>query len=75
MKLFYLLLFITATLLLFASCSSSVYKDVYPTLLDGRYDSEFPYRGCSQQLEEVAETVKRITVMASQISSLSAWWK
>ena len=52
-------------LLLFASCTSSIYKDMYPTLLDGRYDSEFPYRGCSKQLEEVSETVKRITVMAN----------
>ena len=51
-------------LALFASCMSTVYKDMYPTLLDGRYDSEFPYRGCSKQLEEVAETVTRITVMA-----------
>ncbi len=46
------------------SCSSTIYKEVYPTLLDGRYDSEFPYRGCSKQLEEISETVKRITVMA-----------
>lgn len=64
MKLFHPLSFFAASLFLFASCSSSVYRDVYPTLIDGRYDSEFPYRGCSQQLEEVAETVKRITVMA-----------
>jgi S1-C subfamily serine protease len=49
---------------LFASCTSAIYKDMYPTLIDGRYDSEFPYRGCSKQLEEVSETVKRITVMA-----------
>ena len=53
-----------APLFLFASCMSSIYRDMYPTLLDGRYDSEFPYRGCSKQLEEVSETVKRITVVA-----------
>lgn len=46
------------------SCSSSIYRDVYPTLIDGRYDSEFPYRGCSEQLEEISETVRRITVIA-----------
>jgi hypothetical protein len=58
------LLVTVASLSLF-SCSSSVYKDVYPTLLDGRYDSEFPYRGCSKQLEEISETVKRVSVMAN----------
>ena len=45
------------------SCSSYVLKEAYPTLNDGLYDSEFPYRGCSQQLEEIAQTVKRVTVM------------
>lgn len=52
------------SLFLFPSCMSSIYKGVYPTLIDGSYDSEFPYRGCSKQLEEVSETVRRITVMA-----------
>jgi hypothetical protein len=37
---------------------------MYPTLIDGRYDSEFPYRGCSTQLEQISETVKQISVMA-----------
>ena len=37
---------------------------MYPTLIDGRYDSEFPYRACSTQLEQISETVKQITVMA-----------
>lgn len=50
--------------LLLASCAPSVYKQVYPTLLDGRYDSEFPYNSCSTQLEEISETVKRVTTMA-----------
>ena len=49
---------------LLASCSSSIYREMYPTLIDGRYDSEFPYRGCSTQLEQISETVKQITVMA-----------
>jgi hypothetical protein len=56
-----LLLFVS---LLIVSCSSSIYRDVYPTLVDGRYDSEFPYRGCSEQLEEIISTVKRINVMS-----------
>jgi len=36
---------------------------MYPTLIDGRYDSEFPYRGCSTQLEQITETVKQISVV------------
>jgi S1-C subfamily serine protease len=45
------------------SCSSYVMKQAYPTLTDGLYDSEFPYKACSQQLEEIAQTVKRVTIM------------
>jgi hypothetical protein len=50
--------------LLLSACSSSVYRDVYPTLMDGRYDSEFPYRGCSKQLEEISETVQMLNCIA-----------
>ncbi|MEX2088293.1 MAG: serine protease, partial [Bacteroidota bacterium] len=31
----------------------------------GRYDSEFPYQACSQQLEEIGESVQRINTMTS----------
>ncbi|MCX6134062.1 MAG: serine protease [Ignavibacteriales bacterium] len=61
-QVFALLSFISLTLV-FSSCSSYVLKEAYPTLNDGQYDSEFPYRGCSQQLEEIAQTVKRVTIM------------
>jgi hypothetical protein len=54
---------LAATLLL-SACSSSVYRDVYPTLIDGRYDSEFPYKGCSKQLEEVSETVQMLNCIS-----------
>jgi hypothetical protein len=50
--------------LLCLSCSTSVYREVYPTLVDGRYDSEFPYRGCSAQLEEIGESVKMVNSIA-----------
>lgn len=49
---------------LFLSCASPTYKDVYPTLTDGAYDSEFPYRGCSEQLELISETVHMVTSIA-----------
>ncbi|MGE5842456.1 MAG: S1 family peptidase [Deltaproteobacteria bacterium] len=46
------------------SCAPSVYRDVYPTLLDGKYDTEFPYRGCAQQLEEIGETIQMLNCVA-----------
>lgn len=52
---FFFLLFIVA-------CSaSSVYEKVYPTLSDDKYDSEFPYRSCSKQLEEISRSIKLLT--------------
>jgi hypothetical protein len=33
-------------------------------LTDGKYDSEFPYRGCSEQLEQISESVKMISCIA-----------
>ena len=45
------------------SCAPT-YKEVFPTLLDGKYDSEFPYRGCSEQLEEIGESVKMVNTIA-----------
>jgi hypothetical protein len=50
--------------LLALSCSTPVYREVYPTLSDGQYDSEFPYRGCSKQLEAMGETVKMVSCIA-----------
>jgi len=50
--------------LFIASCSSVTYEKVYPTLQDGKYDSEFPYKGCSDQLEEISVTIKRINSTA-----------
>jgi hypothetical protein len=50
--------------LFLTACSSSVYRDVYPTLIDGRYDSEFPYKGCSKQLEVISETVQMLKCIA-----------
>jgi hypothetical protein len=50
--------------LLSFSCGGNIYREVYPTLVDGQYDSEFPYRGCSAQLEEIGESVKMINAIA-----------
>jgi len=33
-------------------------------LADGKYDSEFPYRGCSAQLEKISESVRMLSCVA-----------
>ncbi len=50
--------------LLFLSCSSGVYRELVPASADGRYDSEFPSRGSSKQLEQISESVKMVTAIA-----------
>ena len=49
---------------LLATCSRRIYQTVYPTLNDGRYDSEFPYRNCSAELKQIGETVKMVNAVA-----------
>jgi hypothetical protein len=63
MKTFYitLLFFIP---LLSISCSSIIYEAAYPTLFDGKYDSEFPYKNSSDQLEDISKSIKRINCLA-----------
>ncbi|MBU0528380.1 serine protease, partial [bacterium] len=45
-------------------CTKKIYDVVYPTLNDGRYDSEFPYRNASEQLEEISKSVKMLNYIA-----------
>lgn len=45
-------------------CSTYIMETVYPTLNDGKYDSEFPYKNCSEQLETVSQSVKLVNVLA-----------
>ncbi len=46
------------------SCSSIIYRSVYPTLNDGKYDSEFPYNNASKQLDEISNSLVRINSVA-----------
>lgn len=46
--------------LFISACSTVSYKEIYPTLADGKYDSEFPYKGASDELREISSTVQRI---------------
>lgn len=62
-KLFIPAAFLFASLFL-TSCSSSIYDNIYPTLNDGKYDSEFPYRNSSSQLEEISNSVRMINSIA-----------
>ncbi len=47
--------------LIINSCSSVTYEKIYPILADGKYDSEFPYRRSSEELERISKTVQRVT--------------
>ncbi|MGQ9799771.1 MAG: S1 family peptidase [Ignavibacterium sp.] len=52
------------TAIFFLSCSSVSYDSIYPTLKDGRYDSEFPSRSTSAELQKISETIQRIIASA-----------
>ncbi|NWG28592.1 MAG: trypsin-like peptidase domain-containing protein [Ignavibacteriaceae bacterium] len=51
---------IIVILLFLSSCSTVSYKEIYPILADGKYDSEFPYKGASDELREISSVVHRI---------------
>lgn len=46
--------------LVLVSCTKKIFQTAYPTLSDGRYDSEFPYKNCSRELQEISESVNRV---------------
>ncbi len=45
-------------------CSFTTYDRVYPTLQDGKYDSEFPYKSTSDELGKISETIQRVNSTA-----------
>ena len=49
---------------IFNSCSFTTYEKVYPTLGDGKYDSEFPYKSTSDELNKISETIQRVNTTA-----------
>ncbi len=51
-------------LIILSGCSTVTYKEIYPILQDGKYDSEFPYKGASNELREISQTVHRINSTA-----------
>lgn len=44
-----------------SACSERTYQNIYPTLSDGKYDSEFPYRNCSEQIKNISKSAKKIS--------------
>lgn len=46
------------------TCRTYTYKTVYPTLSDGKYDTEFPYKTCSKQIGEIARSIKKLHCIA-----------
>lgn len=57
------LVLLSLSVIVIFSCTST-YESVFPTLNDGRYDSEFPYKSSSKQLEEISNSIKLINCIA-----------
>jgi hypothetical protein len=67
-----LVLILVVSTMIFTSCASRIYDVAYPTLSDGKYDSEFPYKSCSDQLEKIGETIRLLNCIASYKSYIFA---
>lgn len=52
--------------LFFSSCTSEteIRKVTYPELFDGKYDSEFPARSSSEQLEKISNSIRLVNNIA-----------
>jgi hypothetical protein len=57
---FLVLIILLSMMFAVSSCQKATYQNVYPTLSDGRYDSEFPYRNCSSELDAISKSVKKL---------------
>ncbi len=42
------------------SCHGQIYRTVYPLLNDCKYDSEFPYKNCSQEIKAICDMTVKI---------------
>ncbi len=51
-------------LLELSGCTTVSYETIYPTLKDGKYDSEFPYKSTSDELNKISETIQRVNSTA-----------
>jgi hypothetical protein len=55
---------VSFTVILLTGCTTVSYETIYPTLRDGKYDSEFPYKSTSDALNKISETVQRVNSAA-----------
>ncbi len=62
-KLFLIFGLLISTILI-DGCSRLTYESIYPSLADGKYDSEFPYKASSEDLTKISETIQRINSTA-----------
>ena len=62
MKKYYVLIFFLIICLW--GCSRKIYQVAYPTLNDGKYDSEFPYKNASSELSQISQTVRKLSAIA-----------
>jgi len=61
---FFIVAIFISIVFIFSSCAQRIYRVAYPTLTDGKYDSEFPYKSGSTELLKIAETIRKITSIA-----------
>ncbi len=59
-----IIILLSLQFIILTGCTKKIYDVVYPTLNDGRYDSEFPYSNASEQLEEISNSVKMLNYIA-----------
>ncbi len=65
MKQYSLFLFLLIIIFLFTGrCSRKIYQVAYPTLNDGRYDTEFPYKSCAKELEKISRSIRKLSSIA-----------
>jgi hypothetical protein len=55
---------ILSSTVLFLSCTTTVYREIRTTIPTGKYDSHYPDRNCSEQLEDIAESVRMVSSIA-----------
>lgn len=64
MKIFLILSILLSCLFLFNNCYRKIYQLESNHIQDGKYDSEFPSLPCSQELEDIAQSVKLVSILA-----------
>ncbi len=64
MKTYFVKILVAVIGIFLYNCSSVSYETIYPSLGDGKYDSEFPYKSTSDELRKISETIQRLNSTA-----------